>query len=77
MKRSSMLIVVAMACVTLGLSAQTKRAAAPAAHTTFTVVEATMADMRSAMEQGRVTSRDLVQQYLTASPSTTVSCTRR
>ena len=30
----------------------------------FTVVEATIADMRTAMEQGRVTSRQLVQQYL-------------
>src|SRR5262249_44970475 len=30
----------------------------------FTVVEATIPDMRTAMEQGRVTSRELVQQYL-------------
>src|SRR5438132_2434284 len=31
----------------------------------FTVVEATIADMRTAMEQGHVTSRELVTQYLT------------
>jgi amidase len=30
----------------------------------FTVVEATIADMRTAMEQGHVTSRELVAQYL-------------
>ena len=30
----------------------------------FTVVEATIADMRSALEQRRVTSRDIVMQYL-------------
>src|SRR6185295_3983457 len=32
--------------------------------TSFTVVEATIPEMRTAMEQGRVTSRALVQQYL-------------
>jgi amidase len=32
--------------------------------TPFTVVEATIADMRSALEQRRVTSRDIVMQYL-------------
>lgn len=31
----------------------------------FTVVEATIPEMRAAMEQGRVTSRELVTQYLT------------
>ena len=31
----------------------------------FYVVEASIADMREAMEQGRITSRELVQQYLT------------
>ncbi len=31
----------------------------------FSVVEASIAEMRAAMEQGRTTSRDLVQQYLT------------
>ena len=31
----------------------------------FTVVEASISDMQTAMKQGRVTSRELVQQYLT------------
>ena len=31
----------------------------------FSVVDATMADMQTAMAEGRVTSRDLVQQSLT------------
>jgi amidase len=39
--------------------AQNKRNAAP-----FQVVEASIADMRTALEQGRTTSRDLVTQYL-------------
>jgi amidase len=48
------------------ISAQAKRGAAPAAgKPPFTVVEATIPDMRAAMEQGRVTSRELVLQYLT------------
>jgi amidase len=54
----------ALAIATLSLSAQTKRAAAPAARKPFTFVEATIPEMRTAMEQGRITSRDLVQQYL-------------
>src|SRR6266568_3464680 len=33
--------------------------------TAFSVIEATIPEMRAAMEQGRVTSRDLVTQYLT------------
>src|SRR5262245_22928979 len=37
---------------------------APASHEPFIVVEATIPEMRAAMEQGRTTSRDLVQQYL-------------
>jgi amidase len=43
-------------------SKQPARAAAPPPP--FTVVEASIADMRTAMEQRRVTSRDLVQQCL-------------
>ena len=63
------LILVTAACVavTLTISAQTKRAT-PATTTAprkaFTVVEATIPEMRTAMEQGRVTSRELVRQYL-------------
>ena len=35
------------------------------AQSQFSVVEASIADMQSAMASGRVTSRELVQQYLT------------
>jgi amidase len=58
---------VAIALATL--SAQTKRPStaprAAGARQPFTVVEATIADIRAAMEQGRVTSKELVRQYLT------------
>jgi len=53
-----------VAAALTSLSAQTKKAAAPAARKPFTVVEATIPEMRTAMEQGRVTSRELVRQYL-------------
>jgi len=46
------------------LSAQARHGAAPAATPSFSVVEATIPEMRAAMEQGRVTSRELVRQYL-------------
>src|SRR4029453_2594148 len=54
-----------LASATLATQAQSKatKTSAPASKS-FTVVEATIADMRTAMEQGRVTSRQLVQQYL-------------
>jgi amidase len=56
----------AFAAATLTLAAQSKRApgVADAVRPSFTVVEATIADMRTAMEQGRLTSREVVQQYL-------------
>ena len=43
-----------LAIATLSILTQVKCTAAPAAHTSFTVVEATIPDMRAAMEQGRV-----------------------
>jgi len=48
------------------LPAQTKNTttAATAAKKTFTVVEATIPEMRAAMEQGRVSSHEIVRQYL-------------
>src|SRR5450759_2035347 len=52
MKRFCMLFVCSAAAATL------------IAATPFTVVEATIPEMRDAMEQGRVTSHDLVLQYL-------------
>src|SRR5262249_4691013 len=42
------------------LSAQTRKPAAKP----FTVVEATIGEMRAAMEQGRITSNDIGRQYL-------------
>jgi amidase len=52
----------------LPLAAQAKRRAAaapPEPAKPFTVVEASIADMRTALEQRRTTSREIVQQYLT------------
>src|SRR4051794_11013245 len=54
------------AAVLTTASAQSKKPAtttAPAPRS-FTVVEATIPEMRAAMEQGRITSRELVRQYL-------------
>jgi amidase len=49
----------------LGLGAQTIRKPAPTAGKAFTVVEASIPEMRAALEQRRITSRQIVQQYLT------------
>src|SRR4029077_18126273 len=46
------------------LTAQGRPPASPARQP-FNVVESTIREMQSAMEQGRVTSREIVQQYLT------------
>ncbi|HWF86213.1 MAG TPA: amidase family protein [Vicinamibacterales bacterium] len=59
------LVVLSVAAATLTLIAQAKKAAAAAAHAPFTVVEATIPEMRAALEQKRVTSHQLVEQYLT------------
>ena len=64
MKRSLSLIAAAAAVATLALSAQTKKAALAPAHKAFTVVEATIPEMQAALAQGRVTSHELVRQYL-------------
>ncbi len=67
MNRLTIAAVLASALVLLG-SAQARRAVeAPAAKPAvpFTVVEATIPEMRAAMEQGRITSHELVEQYLT------------
>src|SRR3979409_1298483 len=52
------------AVLALPLIAATAFAQAPKSPPPFTVVEAGIADMRSALEQKRVTSRELVLQYL-------------
>jgi amidase len=51
-----------LATLALLLAAQTRPPASPAK---FTVVESTIRELQTAMQQGRVTSREIVQQYLT------------
>ncbi len=70
MKRFAMLALLPVAAA-ITLSAQTKtppataRAAkSPAPAAAFTVVEASIPEMRRALQQGRLTSRELVRQYL-------------
>ncbi len=66
MKPMMMLAAAAFAVAALTTAdAQSKKTTTAGATTrTFTVVEATIPEMRTAMEQGRVTSKELVQQYL-------------
>jgi len=62
--RHSTLCVIVLAGISAGeLSGQ--RAPAPRPATPFSVVEASVADMRAALEQKRTTSREIVLQYLT------------
>ena len=77
---------VAAATLITTLTAQTKKPAAsamaarPAAPVSkgFTVVEATIPEMQAALKQGRVTSRELVRQYLQRIAHVRgASCTRR
>ena len=66
-RRSARLFVpVTLVAATLTVAAQNRRspASADAARPPFNVVEASIAEMRTAMEQGRTTSREIVQQYL-------------
>ncbi|HEY3383919.1 MAG TPA: amidase family protein [Vicinamibacterales bacterium] len=56
-------ICLATGCAVAVLSAQVKRSAVPPVPP-FTIVEATIPEMRAAMEQGRVTSKELVRQCL-------------
>jgi amidase len=65
MKRIALVMLLAGGAASLMVSAQTKKPAAavtPAA--AFSVVEATIPEMRQAMEQGRLTSRELVRLHL-------------
>jgi amidase len=57
MKRLAILLVLIIAAAALAIRAQNGRKP-------FTVVEATIADMRAALDQKRVTSRQIVEQYL-------------
>ena len=63
-KLRGLLLATALAPVAL-LSSCDKPAPKAAAKATFSVVEASIPDMQAAMKDGRVTSRDLVTQYLT------------
>src|SRR3979490_959389 len=67
MFRSLILVPAACVAVTLTISAHTTGATTTtttAPRKAFTVVEATIPEMRAAMEQGRLSSRELVRQYL-------------
>jgi amidase len=75
MKRLVLSAAVALAAATLmtTLDAQTKKPAAaapsakppaPSSSKGFTVVEATISDLQAALKSGRVTSREIVRQYL-------------
>src|SRR5215467_11072192 len=60
----TLLALLALALIaTIAVAAQTKKPAPPA-RKPFSVVEATIPEMRAAMEQGRVTSKEIVRQYL-------------
>ena len=68
MKRSLILLTILAASAALVRAqrgASTPAAASERGRAAFTVVEATIADMRTALEQKRVTSRQIVTQYLT------------
>src|SRR3954465_14392299 len=60
MKRAPVFVLVAIGALSLAVAAQTRKPAA-----SFSVVEATIPQMRDAMAAGRLTSRQLVAEYLT------------
>ena len=64
MRRFVIATALLLAAATFGVRAQTKKPVPATPRKPFTVVETTIADMRTAMEQGRVTSRQIVEQYL-------------
>lgn len=65
MKHALVLSSVGVLAAALVLSGQSRSASsAPPPHATFRLVEASIPDMQAAMAAGRVTSRELVSQYL-------------
>ena len=66
MHRTLTIVAISVVAAVLTASAQKSRGPAAPADKSFTVVEATIPEMRLAMEQGRVTSREIVRQYLDA-----------
>jgi amidase len=63
-KRLSILLLLFFVATLVAPGASGQRGAAAPTKAPFSVVEATMSEMRAAMEQGRVTSRELVLQSL-------------
>ncbi len=64
MKRLIPATAIILSVATLGMRAQTKKPLPAAPHKPFTVVEATIPEMQAALKAGRVTSREIVRQYL-------------
>jgi len=67
MKRLLAIVLVLAATASLALTAQSRRSTPAKADPAkpFSIVEASIPEMRAALEQGRTTSHDIVQQYLT------------
>ena len=65
MNRIPLAGLIAAALLLPSLRAQAKRDVRADRPAQFSVVEASISDMRAALEQGRITSRELVTQYLT------------
>ena len=67
MKRLLAIVLVLAATASLALTAQSRRSTPAKADPAkpFSVVEASIPEMRAALEQGRTTSHDIVQEYLT------------
>ena len=63
MTRSAVIGLVLLATSVAGQERRSVRRAGPE-QAPFSVVEKTIPEMRAAMEQGRLTSRDLVREYL-------------
>jgi len=64
MKHLAIVIAFSVCAATVVARVQTKRTTAPVASRPFTVVEATIPEMKTALEQRRVTSKEIVRQYL-------------
>ncbi len=65
MKRFVFLVAIPLASLLATAAAQQRSKPAAAAKAPFNVVEASIPEMQKAMKEGRLTSRDLVVQYLT------------
>src|SRR5262245_59554962 len=62
MKNVAFVLMFLAAAAAIGIAAQTRKPAASSKP--FTVVETTIADMRSALAEGRTTSKEIVREYL-------------